>query len=44
MKKVWDHHTTLQFVIENASRHERIEEKFVDVHACHHISFNDGDP
>ncbi|XP_060194995.1 uncharacterized protein LOC132624194 [Lycium barbarum] len=29
---------------QNTTLHPRVEEKFVDIHACHHISFNDGDP
>ncbi|XP_059281291.1 uncharacterized protein LOC132034986 [Lycium ferocissimum] len=33
---IWDEQST--------TLHPRVEEKFVDIHACHHISFNDGDP
>ncbi|XP_060200598.1 uncharacterized protein LOC132628857 [Lycium barbarum] len=33
---IWDEQST--------TLHPRVEEKFVDIHACHHISFNDGYP
>ncbi|XP_060200582.1 uncharacterized protein LOC132628835 [Lycium barbarum] len=33
---IWDEQSTTLY--------PRVEEKFVDIHACHHISFNDGDP
>ncbi|XP_060180738.1 uncharacterized protein LOC132610466 [Lycium barbarum] len=33
---IWDEQST--------TLHPRVEKKFVDIHACHHISFNDGDP
>ncbi|XP_070005718.1 uncharacterized protein [Nicotiana sylvestris] len=29
---------------QNASSYTEVEEKCLDIHVCHHISFNDGDP
>ncbi|KAH0652871.1 hypothetical protein KY289_030549 [Solanum tuberosum] len=37
------HHITI-FDKESALPHATIEDKFVDVHTFHHISFNEGDP